>query len=508
MDGEVWETVDKFSSQQSGKAPPLLFPVQLNPIYTAAMIHRQTLFGEVPDTQITPFKPRAIPKTLASDRTDDREVDKKAKKTAQYATDVIERILYHSDIRSMALNAGFVSQALGGAVFKVSYEPWNRNLPKGLPVRIHEVEPEFFLPIYGVTDRWHLLGCRLGRMIDRYEAKERYGVNTENDSVLYLENWSRQGVKITVDGEPASIRIGNNIVPLSRPLDWGFVPFVYIPHEIIGQFYGVPIVHEMANLLKEYNGRVADVGDAVRNSIERLIILTNADPGDIRIKNMESGIRIIATGREMSGTQGKKVDLVGSVDLPQGTMDYIDFLRKEVWHGLNTPAVAYGEDEGSQRSALTLAFRMWPLTSHVRTERSLWTTGWQILCDYALRILADKQSGDYGDLAEGTPWKVGEEHLGHMFTMDWAPMIPRDRESEINQLILRHQDEQLSTEGAMEKAGDIQDIAEELERVTAEREERLKTEAKFAVSTATSPGGAQKGAKTDNQPPVGKVELD
>ncbi len=508
MDGQVWETVDMHAQSQAGKAPPLLFPVQLNPIYTAAMIHRNTLFGEVPDTGVPLFKPRAIPKRWGRSNEKGNE---KSKEDAQFVTDLIDAVMYQSNSRSTMMDAGFISQTLGGAVFKVAYEPWNKNLMPGLPVAFRQVEPEYFLPIYSVSDRWHLIECRVGRMIDRYEAEERYGVSTKRDRVLYLEVWRKDTVKVTIDGEPASVAVGTEDarLELSSKHDWGFVPFVYIPHEQVGQFYGVPIVHELANLLKEYNGRVADVGDAVRNSIERLIMLTNADPGDIKIKNLDAGIRVIATGREMSGTQGKKMELVGSVDLPQGTSDYIQFLKKEVWHALSTPAVAYGEDEGSQRSALTLAFRMWPLTAHVRAERSLWTEGWRVLCEYALKILFMKQTGDYGDMAEGTPWKVTKDHLGHMLTMDWAPMIPRDRESEINQLILRHQDKQLSTEGAMEKAGDIQDIAEELARVQNDTEEAFKLEAKYTVSTATpSAGSKAKGAKTDTQQPIGKVETD
>ena len=503
MDGQVWETVDMHAGVQAGKAPPLLFPVQLNPIYTASIIHRNTLFGEVPDTGVPLMKPRAIPKTRG-------EGDRKAaKENAAFVTDIIDQIMYQSNSRSTMMDAGFVSQALGGTVFKVSYEPWNNNLAPGVPIAIRQIEPEYFLPIYSSIDRWHLLEARIGRMIDRYEAKERYGIETQRDRVLYLEAWKQNTVNITVDGKPAVIQMGDVEVEMSGTHGWGLVPLVYIPHEQVGQFYGVPIVHELANLLKEFNGRVADVGDAVRNSIERLIILTNADPGELKIKNMGSGIKVIATGREMAGTQGKKIDLVGSVDLPTGTSDYIDFLKKEVWHALFTPAVAYGEDEGSQRSALTLAFRMWPLTAHIRSERSLWTEGWRVLCDYGLRILRKKQKGDYGDLAEGTPWRVEDKHLGHMLTMDWAPMIPRDRESEINQLVLRHQDKQLSTEGVMEKAGDIQDIAEELERVQNDTEEALKLEAKFAVNTTPSSASKKKSKPaTDTQQPVSKVETD
>jgi len=56
--------------------------------------------------------------------------------------------------------------------------------------------------------------------------------------------------------------------------------------------------------------------------------------------------------------------------------------RREV----SVPAVAYGEDEGSQRSSLTLVTRMWPLVSHVKMERSFWTTGLHVLNNMILKM--------------------------------------------------------------------------------------------------------------------------
>jgi len=249
MDGRVWETVDIHANVQQGKAPPLLFPVQLNPIYTAAIIHRNTLWGETPDTGVPLVRPLAIPKRHGDVAATNR---KSAKKDAQFVNDVLEAILYQSNSRSEFIEAGFVTQTLGGCVFKISYEPWNKNLMDGLPVAFRQIEPEYFLPIYTLSDRWHLREARLGRMIDAYEAKEIYGVDvSKRDRILYLEKWKRNSVSVTVDGKPATIRMGDARVELSQKTDFGLVPFVYIPHEVVGQFYGVPIVQEIANLLKD-----------------------------------------------------------------------------------------------------------------------------------------------------------------------------------------------------------------------------------------------------------------
>ncbi len=483
MDGQVWDQVDRYFVSQKGQDAPLLFPLQLNPIYTAALIHRNALFGESADTGNPMVQPIAIPKNKYGDAEEGITVTPQARTDARQVTDLLEALWYQSNSRAAMLDAGFISQALGGTVFKVSYEPYNTFLNPACPVAFREVEPEFFLPVYGMYDRWNLIEARIGRMIDAYEAKEIYNVNTAERKVLYLETWSRSQLKVTVNNEPAQIQREGNWFPLSHDHNYGFVPVVYIPHEIVGQFYGVPIVHQIGNLVKEFNGRAADVGDAVRNSIDRMYILSNADVNELKIKHLESGIKVMASGKEMSGTQAKKVEHVAPPDLPQGTMDYLKFLRDSIWHGMSTPGVAYGEDEGSQRSALTLAFRMWPLTSHVRGERSLWTEGLRVLGNMALKILAKKQDGEgaYKNVAEGTEYKVTDKHLGHILKMDWSPMMPTDRESEVNQLILRHQDEQLSTRMSLEKQGDIDDIDAELREIVEEREEKHKLEAKYAV---------------------------
>lgn len=509
MDGRVWDEIDRYAVKQQGQDPPLLFPLQINPIYTASIIHRNSLFGEVPDTGVPMVKPIAIPKRHPTGN--NGTAKEKLKTDAKLVDAILERIWYQSNGRATMLDAGFVSQAIGGCVWKVSYEPWNQFLTKGIPIAFRQIEPEFFVPVYSMLDRYRLLEARIGRLIDVYEAKEVYNVDVSQrrDRALYLEVWDREKVKVTIDDKPAKIRKGDYLVDLSRKHGFGFVPFVYIPHETVGMFYGVPIVHQLGNLLKELNGRMADVGDAVRNSIERIILLTNADLGELNEEEREGGLRVLATGKEMAGSPGKSINVVDAADLPTGTKDYIEMLRDATWHAMFTPAVAYGEDEGSQRSALTLAFRMWPLTSHVRSERSLWTEALRLMSDMAIRILRAKQTGDYGDLAAGTPWRITDDHLDHMLMMDWAPMIPRDRESEINQLILRHQDEQLSTYTAMEKSGDIADLDDELERILEEKEDRLKLEAKYAVKASPGGGSAnKKGAMTDTQQPIAAVETE
>jgi hypothetical protein len=506
IDGLVWEEYDRTAIVEKGQEYPLIFPLQMNPLHTAALLHRNALFGEVPDNGEPMVRTIAMPRRKPGQQEGPEEA---AKLSAEKVSMILSMIWEQSNGRSVMLDAGYVSQALGGAVFQVTYEPRNLDLAQGLPVVFRQIEPEFFLPVYSMNNRWDLLEARIGRRIDAYEAKEIYGVAIQGESGFYMEKWTRQRVDVTIDGQPVGLRFvidGKVIeIPLSNEHGLGFVPFVYIPHDVVGQFYGVPLMHQLPNMLKELNGRAADVGDAMRNAIERIYVVTNADTADLRVKNLGNGIKVIATGREMAGTQGKKIEHVPPPDLPQGTMEFLKFLERQTWHAMFTPSVAYGEDEGSQRSALTLAFRMWPLTSHIRAERSLWNDGLRALSRMALRMLMVKQTAPGFDVSEGTPWRVMPEDLAHSLIFDWAPMIPRDRESDQNLIILRHQEGLLSTETAIVMNGDVQDPKGEVEKINQEKKDEAELEAKYAVKNQP---GQPEGAISDKQPPVATVETE
>jgi len=147
----------------------------------------------------------------------------------------------------------------------------------------------------------------------------------------------------------------------------------------------------------------------------------------------------------------------------------MDQMRRDAF----VPAVADGEDEGSQRSALTLAFRMWPLTSHIRAERHYWTEGLNILAELALTVLAVKNPTrtNSKDIDEGIS-KIGLQHLGHIKRQEWAPILPRDRAELVNELVMRAGAGHISLEEALTQYGDIENVQEELERIDGEARER------------------------------------
>src|SRR5262249_17527527 len=104
---------------------------------------------------------------------------------------------------------------------------------------------------------------------------------------------------------------------------------------------------------------------------------------------------------------------------------------------------------------LTLAFRMWPITSKARTMRSYWENA---LVRFNKMIAKMAIFHGVGGITEG--------HLqGIHMHCDWSPMIPRDREQMVNEITLLMNTNSLSHYTALNILNMVPDPAEEIQRV-------------------------------------------
>jgi len=120
------------------------------------------------------------------------------------------------------------------------------------------------------------------------------------------------------------------------------------------------------------------------------------------------------------------------------------------------PKVADGEDEGSQRSGLTLAMRMLSLLWHTQSERVFWTTGLNLLNRMLLRMLAIKEQQKTG---------ITIEHAVLRMRQDWSPVLPRDREMLVNEVVARAGAHLGSPRTLLEILGDVQDLDQEVKDI-------------------------------------------
>jgi hypothetical protein len=441
-----------------------LYPLRINPVKAASMLHSFALAGEVPDTA------DPIVKTMVEPNSDS-EADKALAEAAQNALLGVE---YQNDTRAMDMDLFLASQPLGASVLRVNYERDNPYLPSG--IRYEYVAPRNFYCRWAGTDYWHLTEAWVWITVSQDTAKRLYGVDTQGKIGQFLEYWSPTNHWIKVDDQYAK-RDDNSVI--NETHEFGCVPFVYVPHLRAAQFWGMSLVPDVIGLTKEYNARVADVGDAVTLAVGETLAMRNVKTGYPAPITLPDGRPAVNLGRSL-GSGDPQPDLFrpAGAQLPASTEQFIEGLRGQVRQALQTPDVAYGEDEGSQRSGQTLYNRMWPMVAHVRAERTNWTIGRNLRAEIALKIMAAKKLVG-----------ITAKHLNQRKRQLWAPMLPVDRQQVADEVVKLMQEDGISLEHAVERLGSSTDVKVEVLQIWSDIEKKLMLEAK--AKKAGTPDPAQ-----------------
>ena len=242
---------------------------------------------------------------------------------------------------------------------------------------------------------------------------------------------------------------------LPNPL--GFVPFVYIPRLREGFYYGSSIVPDVSGMAIEFNSRTADEGDAMRKSAHIRYMGKNIS-GEIVTRPLDKrGNEYLDLGYSNPAFDGEpSLEPLPAPQWADTFSGYKEFLWSQLMRDGGMGPIAFGEDEGSQRSALTLAFRMWPSTTIAKQQRSFWTDGLNQIGRYILRAASIKDIRVNG---RSIPHQI-DKFLD--LAPDWLPMIPRDREQQVNEVILQVQAGIMTPERAFKTLGDVPDIADEV----------------------------------------------
>jgi len=452
MTGEkLKETSGKDSADGKTKAQAL-FPLEINPLFWTAQKHSEVLWGEVPDDANAPVT------------FDYKKSNKRRDKLSETISDTINHVWYQSRAKEILSRGGFISQFLGGSVYRIVPDE-----SKKYGIRINYIVPDFFLPVFDSVDPWNLLESWTVYYISKEEAQAYYGVDAGVGNMRYVlsEHWTKDYYEILINGESPKAIMGDYEKPNSGPNLIGMVPNVYIPHYVrTTSLYGWSHVPNMIQMIKELNSRVADAGDYVReNSGGDYVLKNSSQPKLVTLPNGKQGINLGMTQPGMDApelTRMQTAALNGDMHLklPQQIMGYIQ-------QESAIPDIAWGVDGGSQRSAISLAFRMWPLTSHIRKEREMWAEGFKQINDISFRWME----------ALGTFNSTQEMRDDHLCFVNWKPMTPRDRLDLVNEVVTRLGAHAISRKHAIELLGQGEDVQEELEEI----EKDMEAESKNAI---------------------------
>jgi hypothetical protein len=443
------------------------YPLHLNPLQNTCEKHAVILLGnnlESIRNGNIPVRFTAKKKNAESGKKEGEGGEKEKDPAAKVITDALIEAFKDNGAGAMFASNGILSQYHGGCVFGVSYireELLGKVVKKA---QIFTPLPTEFLGIADGSNPWLLKEAWFIREISEADARD-YGITIKplETNYWYVEHWTKTEYSITVNDQVITTKVGGETFRYEGKHDYGIVPFVYIPHIRVRNFYGESIINKtVQGLIKEMNLRWADTGDAVSADSHSKIAVRNVRDA-ITPTTLPDGTKAINLGGSASLVPGEKEPDLFAVRTQSASDPMLklgdkleNLYRKEVRH----PAVADGEDEGSQRSSLTLTTRMWPLVAHVDLERINWTTGLIKLAEIVLIVCAAK--GIYG---------ITEEHLNYDINLKWALTLPRDRDQLVNEVAVRKTNKLGSIGHLLGLFDDIDDVEEELEKIKAEIEE-------------------------------------
>lgn len=413
---EFWYSGDALDETVTvSDKPTELYPVKINPLKGQVLKHAHFLFGEVPQNERPLVFPRVIPKS-------DDESDRKA---AEKAEDVLHRIWWESNGRSIQWENGARSQIYGGCIFKISYDKMDPL--RSIPFRIENPHPKFFVGRPSANDMYRLREAWLVRPISPDEALEN-GVTLEEDADGWLvEHWTETRYEAQINNRNVARQLQDGTwLEVSGANPWGFVPIVYIPHIRVTGFYGEDDILHVTGLIKEINARVADYGDAVNVDSHSYVGMRNVT-GTPRTKLLAPNLTAIDLGSSQALTGNEAEPDLFDIRQPAASdsmENLVNLLYAMYRRVASLPGVVDGEDEGSQRSGLTLAMRMIALTAHIDTERVFWSNGLDRLARMLLIMCQIKG-------VEG----ISDAMAKLMVKQDWAPQLPRDREMVVQEAV-------------------------------------------------------------------------
>lgn len=436
-----------------------VYPVKINPLRAGVQKHTFSLFGEVEEDD----QPLVSPKMIFT--TDAQKV------LAEEAEEVLKQLWYESNGRTIQWQNGGISQIYGGCVFKLSYDPLDTL--RSIPIRIDMPHPKYFVGVPSSSDMFRLREAWIVKPISQEEARENGFTGefrSDDDAPWMIEYWSNTKYNAWINNEPVRRFSGSEWFPVSGANPFGFVPVVYIPHIRIDGFYGENMFDHVKGIIKELNLRVADFGDAVNTDAHAYMGMRNVQ-GSPDVIQIAPNLNAINLGHALAMAGNESVPDLWDLRKERASEAMsllVESLYSQYRRDAFVPKVADGEDEGSQRSGLTLAMRMLSLLWHTQSERVFWTTGLNLLNRMALRMLAIKESESTG---------ITIAHATLRMRQDWSPVLPRDREMLVNEVVARAGANLGSPRTLLEILGDVQDVDQEIKDIIEFAKQIAKAEA-------------------------------
>lgn len=472
--GDVFNTpADPEAAEDGG----LKYPLKINLCREWAKMMSGYLYGQYGDTIVTHTARR---KTKRDGDTSTEE----EKRAAEMENVLIDQWLLNNN-NSLGMTAAMDAAVYGGVVIKTVYDSVDNR------VRDEWITPDIFIPRWYPTDVNRLLEVFQAYSITKDDARDIYNLSKEQWSrlpfeVLVWERWKKDERELWVEDIP--IIRGKN--------QFGYVPYTYIPWDrsssINSGYYGISTLEDMMGVQDELNERMADLGDGVAYSSHPIRVVRNVtsrqdlDVGPDALWDLGMGF-------------GNRQPDAFTLDVNSNYGDMMKFMSSLEKYGresVGLPPIAFGEDDGSQRSGTTLLIRFLPLTQQIRRARLYWQAG---LYQRALKVL--DLTARFGDEKPG--YSVSDLK-NRIIDVNMAPILPKDVSDKVDEWAVRigsgfgTPEEAYEDLGSPEPAKAAEKALEYMERV-AKMENQLKGVQNVGRPASDGSGNQSQGGSSAGQ---------
>ena len=380
--------------------------------------HVHYLFGEwendIVDWVVTPME----------------DSDGQSQETASAISRAIYRVMRRANANELIMKGAFDGAIYGDSVFKIRYDP------RVVGASFETVLPEYYHALWHPLDVGQTLEAVIAYNLDRQTAFQMFGTignQTYRQPLSLLdpgfaivwEHWTPQSCTLVVDDQVVKDE-PNPYRPIPEPDQLplpAWIPYVHIANQALnGEYYGFGDAEPIFELQDELNMRIADFGDMINYHAHPIIILNNFFG---RQEDLRAGNDLVWDfGREGSA---EYLEWKGA---PPAVMEYIELLMTLIFDTSSLTSVAFGRGEQSQASGNALVTQMLPIVELVRRKRASWGPRLGDLARHLLELESMSMTKErFADRYQFDPAWLAD----YAIAPKWAPILPRDRESVVNE---------------------------------------------------------------------------
>jgi hypothetical protein len=276
------------------------------------------------------------------------------------------------------------------------------------------------------------------------------GHDTSYSFATVWERWTPYTYQLWVDNDEVISQVNPYATVKGKDVVPGFIPIIHVPNlKVNGEFYGFADFEAAEPIQDEFNRRLSDMGDILNNHAHPITKLFGfmSDTPDLPVG--PDAVWEMPKGKELQDAEYLEYKGSGM----EKAMDYLEYLKTLLFMTASVTEVAFGQHHGSQRSGVSLANQMLPITERALEKRLIWEYVLATLIKMSTKIYEEMRLLQSNKNLPVLPF-TSDDLENYDIRPVWFPMLPKDHLAEIQENISLKQNQLRSIKGALIDLGD------------------------------------------------------